>query len=39
MTAALPVAEGGRHDTDSLQHLHKACHKQIHSKSKRNRSK
>ena len=35
----VPVAEGGRNDTDNLQHLHKACHKQVHSKSKRNRSK
>ena len=35
----VPVAEGGRDDTDNLQHLHKACHKQVHSKSKQNRSK
>jgi RNA-directed DNA polymerase len=24
------VAEGGMDDTENLQHLHKACHKQVH---------
>lgn len=27
----VPVAEGGLDDTDNLQHLHTACHKQVHS--------
>ncbi len=35
----VPVAQGGQDDVDNLQHLHKACHKQVHSKSKPNRSK
>ena len=35
----VPVASGGSDDHRNLQHLHKACHKQVHSKSKRNRSK
>jgi RNA-directed DNA polymerase len=35
----VPVAEGGRDDTENLQHLHKTCHKQVHSKTKQNRSK
>ncbi|MBR8841104.1 MAG: group II intron reverse transcriptase/maturase [Stigonema ocellatum SAG 48.90 = DSM 106950] len=26
----VPVAEGGTDDVENLQHLHKACHKQIH---------
>ncbi|WP_292739455.1 HNH endonuclease [Nostoc sp. JL31] len=26
----VPVAEGGTDDMENLQHLHKACHKQIH---------
>lgn len=30
----VPVAEGGRDDSGNLMHLHKACHKQVHSKSK-----
>ncbi|MFB2977679.1 HNH endonuclease [Microseira sp. BLCC-F43] len=30
----VPVAKGGRDDVDNLQHLHSACHKQVHSKSK-----
>lgn len=30
----LPVAQGGSDDTENLQHLHKACHKQVHTKSK-----
>jgi RNA-directed DNA polymerase len=29
-----PVAQGGLDDTSNLQHLHVACHKQVHSKSK-----
>jgi RNA-directed DNA polymerase len=29
-----PVAEGGLDDTENLMHLHSACHKQVHSKSK-----
>jgi RNA-directed DNA polymerase len=28
------VKDGGNESTDNLNHLHKACHKQIHSKSK-----
>jgi len=35
----VPVALGGLNDISNLQHLHKACHKQVHSKSKQNRSK
>ncbi|NET25635.1 group II intron reverse transcriptase/maturase [Okeania sp. SIO1I7] len=30
----VPVAEGGSDDPENLMHLHKACHKQVHSKSK-----
>jgi RNA-directed DNA polymerase len=30
----VPVAQGGLDDTNNLQHLHVACHKQVHSKSK-----
>jgi RNA-directed DNA polymerase len=30
----VPVAQGGLDDLENLQHLHKACHKQEHSKSK-----
>jgi RNA-directed DNA polymerase len=30
----VPVAQGGTDDKENLQHLHKACHKQVHSKSK-----
>jgi RNA-directed DNA polymerase len=26
----VPVAEGGTDDVENLQHLHKACHKQVH---------
>jgi RNA-directed DNA polymerase len=29
-----PVAEGGLNDIENLMHLHKACHKQVHSKTK-----
>jgi RNA-directed DNA polymerase len=29
-----PVAQGGLDDLENLQHLHKACHKQEHSKTK-----
>lgn len=35
----VPVAQGGRDDIENLQHLHKPCHKQEHSKSKVNRLK
>jgi HNH endonuclease len=28
----VPVAQDGRNDIKNLQHLHKACHKQEHSK-------
>lgn len=35
----VPVAEGGQNDIENLVHLHKACHKQVHSKSKSNRLK
>ena len=28
----VPVAEGGSDDRSNLMHLHKACHKQVHSK-------
>ncbi len=31
-----PVAQGGLDDLENLQHLHKACHKQEHSKTKSN---
>jgi RNA-directed DNA polymerase len=30
----VPVAQGGLDDLENLQHLHKACHKQEHSKTK-----
>ncbi|WP_241212837.1 HNH endonuclease [Cyanobacterium aponinum] len=30
----MPVKDGGKDTTDNLVHLHKACHKQVHSKSK-----
>lgn len=30
----VPVTQGGSDDTENLQHLHKACHKQVHSKTK-----
>ncbi|MBF2057173.1 MAG: reverse transcriptase N-terminal domain-containing protein [Cyanobacterium sp. T60_A2020_053] len=30
----VPVINGGDDSTDNLVHLHKACHKQVHSKSK-----
>ena len=30
----VPVAKGGTDDTENLMHLHKACHKQVHTKSK-----
>jgi RNA-directed DNA polymerase len=30
----VPVAEGGTNDIENLQHLHGACHKRVHSKSK-----
>lgn len=30
----VPVAKGGLDDVENLQHLHKACHKQVHSKTK-----
>ena len=30
----VPVAQGGSDDTENLMHLHKACHKQVHSKTK-----
>ena len=35
----VPVAQGGLDDLENLQHLHKACHKQEHSKSKFSRLK
>jgi RNA-directed DNA polymerase len=35
----VPVFLGGLNDISNLQHLHKPCHKQVHSKSKPNRSK
>ena len=28
----IPVSDGGSDSTDNLVHLHKACHKQVHSK-------
>ncbi|NEQ74058.1 MAG: HNH endonuclease [Okeania sp. SIO2C9] len=28
----IPVAKGGSDDPENLMHLHKACHKQLHSK-------
>ncbi|MEM8674136.1 MAG: group II intron reverse transcriptase/maturase [Cyanobacteria bacterium P01_G01_bin.67] len=30
----VPVKQGGSDDTENLIHLHKACHKQVHGKSK-----
>jgi RNA-directed DNA polymerase len=30
----VPVAEGGSDDSENLKHLHKACHKQVHSQTK-----
>ncbi len=30
----VPVAKGGSDDTENLMHLHRACHKQVHSKTK-----
>ncbi|GAB4311960.1 MAG: group II intron reverse transcriptase/maturase [Geminocystis sp.] len=30
----IPVKDGGEDSTDNLVHLHEACHKQVHSKSK-----
>jgi len=30
----LPVAQGGTDDEYNLQHVHLACHKQVHSKTK-----
>lgn len=30
----VPVAQGGQDDIENLQHLHRPCHKQEHSKSK-----
>lgn len=35
----VPVAQGGLDDLENLQHPHKACHKQEHSKSKLSRLK
>ncbi|MGL4884146.1 MAG: group II intron reverse transcriptase, partial [Waterburya sp.] len=35
----VPVAQGGLDDMSNLQHLHRACHKQVHSKSKISRLK
>ncbi len=32
----VPVSEGGLDDVENLMHLHRACHKQVHSKSKLN---
>ncbi len=29
----VPVAQGGQYETGNLQHLHSACHTQVHSKS------
>ncbi len=31
----VPVAEGATDDTENLMHLHRACHKQVHSKTKK----
>nr|WP_234413500.1 HNH endonuclease [Anabaena sp. WA102] len=30
----VPVAQGGQDGIENLQHLHHACHKQEHSKTK-----
>lgn len=35
----VPVAKGGQNDIENLVHLHTACHKQVHSKTKLNRLK
>ncbi|ACK69499.1 reverse transcriptase [Gloeothece citriformis PCC 7424] len=29
-----PLKDGGSDDTENLVHLHAACHKQVHSKTK-----
>ena len=34
-----PVAQGGLDNMENLQHIHLACHKQVHSKSKLSRLK
>jgi RNA-directed DNA polymerase len=35
----VPVAQGGLDDLENLRHLHKACHKQVHTKPKSTRLK
>ncbi|NJM58991.1 MAG: HNH endonuclease [Oscillatoriales cyanobacterium RU_3_3] len=35
----VPVAEGGTDDAENLQHLHIACHKQVHKIQVRTRLK
>ncbi len=35
----VPVAEGGTDDMENLQHLHKACHKQVHKTQVKSRLK
>jgi RNA-directed DNA polymerase len=35
----VPVKQGGLNDVTNLVHIHRACHKQVHSKSKSNRLK
>jgi len=35
----VPVAEGGTEDTENLQHLHIACHKQVHKTQVKSRLK
>ena len=35
----VPVAEGGTDDTENLQHLHRACHKQVHKNQVKSRLK
>jgi RNA-directed DNA polymerase len=34
----VPVAQGGLDDVENLEHLHKTCHKQVHSKTKLKRA-
>ncbi len=35
----VPVAEGGTDDAENLQHLHRACHKQVHKNQVKSRLK
>ena len=35
----VPIAEGGTDDMENLQHLHRACHKQVHKTQVKSRLK